>query len=380
MPDLEQFYPLAEQIATKIWNKGGRTLDLDDLKGQAGLILVQASRSYDPSRGKLLQHIQARLNFDLLDYLRKINPLSRDHRQQIKQGTEAPICHQSLTPFEDSAGSNISSPVNMEQEIINRSVVDQLIACPLLDKREKRILIGVHGEMQMSAISKLLDISPGRVSQIFTAVRDKLLTAPVSPRCLECERSLVNDGRQTKQKWFCSRQCANIYLRPAMRKVIDEDELYNLYVMKQLSIAKIAAHLKIGRGAVWSALKRSHIIIRKAAVVARTCCKEEKCGKPCFKVFDKITRRWHGTRCRMHYNLYNASHRKVSLHPETPEQRSDHAKKIWATRRERYGNRGQNVATLTEEQRLAERELRIARTKLGWITRRQSKETLDILA
>ncbi len=42
---------LADAVARRTWERGGRRLDLDDLTGEARLALLGAAEKYDPSRG-----------------------------------------------------------------------------------------------------------------------------------------------------------------------------------------------------------------------------------------------------------------------------------------------------------------------------------------
>lgn len=71
MIDVSEFLPLAHSIAYSVWVRGGSIEDLDELKGQVGLILIKAARGFDPLRGTLRKYLSYRVRQDLLDFIRK---------------------------------------------------------------------------------------------------------------------------------------------------------------------------------------------------------------------------------------------------------------------------------------------------------------------
>lgn len=321
--NIERFLPLAKKIAWEVWQRG-RSLDLADLEGQAGLILVKAMDSHDPSRGELAPHVAFRLRHDLLDYVRVLSPLTRNHHTAIKAGKAVPVAHISLSLSPDDAEERALSPMANEipvAEVLASDQIDSLRRSVKFTLQELKVFRRMRAGKDFPQIVREMRVSEGRISQLCRAVVEKLRAAEANPLpryCLWCERKLQRITRLQKQRWFCSRVCSDLH----KRLFKDPNLLSDLYERKQLSIAKIARRLKCERNTVWYALKRLRIECRPAKAIARTKCVD--CGRgPVYKA----------GRCKPHFTLRNnelARERRAA----DPRPQSERVRRGWITRKQ----------------------------------------------
>jgi len=85
---LVEHMPRAKVISYAIWRTLPRgSVLLEDLEQEAMIGLLQAERRFDPSRGmEFPAYAQHRMRSAIFDFLRRIDPLSRKMRRQVKQG------------------------------------------------------------------------------------------------------------------------------------------------------------------------------------------------------------------------------------------------------------------------------------------------------
>lgn len=208
--------------------------------------------------------------------------------------------------------------VRADDKVSAKEAITQVIYDPVLKSRERRLLKGILTGASLALLAKRRKISESRVNQIIAGIKRKL-----------------NDGNKIG--------------------------LHELYIRRGLSIQKIAGLLGTDKHTVWMALKRYGIERRPAKVIPSIVCIE--CGKPLHKK----------RRCKFHYGQWLSEQSKKAWAkviekrgPITFEQRSAHAKRVWETRRERYGAIGYKVKPDVPK------EIRSARAKAGWSKRKQN--------
>jgi RNA polymerase sigma factor (sigma-70 family) len=181
---IEAFLPLSRRIAADIWKHHGRALELDDLKGEASLILVKAANSYDPSRGRLSAHIAARVQFDLTDYIRSANPLTRNHQESIKRGESRRIKHIPLT-FEKDGRETLRSMLSKDDGAIEASLaaedLERLLRSVKFTLLQGKVFVRIRAGKASVEIAKELGLRSGHVRQLRQAVIEKLRNATANP-------------------------------------------------------------------------------------------------------------------------------------------------------------------------------------------------------
>jgi RNA polymerase sigma factor (sigma-70 family) len=349
----EDFLPTADTIARSVWLRGGRTLDLDDLKGQAALIVTLAIRSHDPERGSLEAHVRSRIQYDLIDYIRKVRIGSRHHHDLIQAGKAEPIRQVPITILEGGAGQVVpvlSSMPEIELKLLLRDIV--------LTKREQRILKRTRSGETRKSIGRRIRLTEGRISQILADIIRKI--QQFVPRlCRECGNRIHRGKDSFYPSTFCNKRCSSIANGRSRHKLTDEKILRQLYLKDELSTIKIAAMLGCGVRAVNNALRRFKIKIRPAKVMRTKCL---KCPRRVYK----------NLRCRRHYNLYQQYRalRYRKYKGWTPEKRQLLAKRTWETRRKLYGRSGGNLSGWLTPEQFSER------SRKGHETRRKNTSSM----
>jgi RNA polymerase sigma factor for flagellar operon FliA len=78
--------PQVRLIATRIYHRCPKQVELDDLVSAGTLGLIHAVDRYSPERGCLLKTLaEHRIRGAILDYLRRLDPLSRSARRFVKE-------------------------------------------------------------------------------------------------------------------------------------------------------------------------------------------------------------------------------------------------------------------------------------------------------
>lgn len=152
--------------------------------------------------------------------------------------------------------------------------LEKLLRPVRFTRRERRVFDALRRDREPAEIASRMGVSSSRVSHLTAAVLVKLRNAQAN-----------------------------------------EKQLRDLYIDQELSITKIAKQLHCRRDAIWEALTRCGIPLRKS--FKRTKC---FCGKPVYQ------RR----RCRLHCGAYRSSlyHKYYVPHPLTREQLLARAKVI----------------------------------------------------
>lgn len=141
--DIEPWLPLADTIARRVLARVPPSVEIDDLRSEARLALLQAVKRFDPARGVPFgAYARRRISGAVLDFLRRIDPLSRRDRAAVTAGSltwdevsldearDAPAVAQSEARAADLAERRAEAMLAdiadlTDQEIVRRLVVDE---------------------------------------------------------------------------------------------------------------------------------------------------------------------------------------------------------------------------------------------------------------
>jgi RNA polymerase sigma factor (sigma-70 family) len=148
---------LAKRAAKRVFNS-----DLAEIENEAWLGAIHAVDSYDPSRGTSLSTFaEHRIWGGILDYLRRIDHLSRSLRKEQRLGL---VCFRRVSM---TYAARTLCEESFLPEAETRADLDALFDRGDLKPREREILRRVYlDEEHMHAVAKSLGITQGRVSQI----------------------------------------------------------------------------------------------------------------------------------------------------------------------------------------------------------------------
>jgi RNA polymerase sigma factor (sigma-70 family) len=176
-----------------------------DLIGEAWIGAIHAVDRWDPARNMLSTCAKTPIKGAMLDYLRRVDPLTRDHRREFKAAEEAalradrpppePLTVQ-LEPEMELLGGEDPRLSQIEKRADIVSILDHA----KLDRRERLITLRHYmGDEQLRALARELGIDESRVSQIrkralgkLRAINDKLSGYVYHP-------NYCPDGRRKRQ-------------------------------------------------------------------------------------------------------------------------------------------------------------------------------------
>ncbi|WP_457567701.1 sigma-70 family RNA polymerase sigma factor [Desulfurobacterium sp.] len=181
--------PLVKKIANKIYRRIPEGIvDFDDLVNTGVIGLMKAIDRYDERKANFSTYAYIRIRGEIMDFLRSVDFMSRGAREKMKNG-EAELLKAEMmyiTSIEESlfkgadkltiADTLKSDAPGPEEETILKDLKFRLArAIDNLSDREKLILQLIFvEELDLKSISKILDISVSRVSQIKTRALEKL--------------------------------------------------------------------------------------------------------------------------------------------------------------------------------------------------------------
>lgn len=179
---VEQHIKLAERFAAKLWEKKRmQTIcGCDEFVSAAFRGLIDAANAFDESRNtEFATYARLHMNGRILDWLKEIDPLTRDHRDQVKSGKARPIF------FATQGYWDTEEPCSRESSPWGRLQRQDVVALAMrgLALRE-RIIIRLYffEDWLMGDIGKAMGIHESRVSQLLTEslefVRDNLIKTP----------------------------------------------------------------------------------------------------------------------------------------------------------------------------------------------------------
>ncbi|SNR76361.1 sigma-70 family RNA polymerase sigma factor [Desulfurobacterium atlanticum] len=181
--------PLVKKVANKIYRRIPEgIIDFDDLVNTGVIGLMKAIDNFDNSKANFSTYAYIRIRGEILDYLRTLDFMSRGAREKVKNGEvenlKAEIMY--MVSIEELlfqgadkltiADTLKSEEVSPEENVILKEMKFRLArALDNLSEREKLILqLLFVEELDLKSISKILNISVSRISQIKKRAMEKL--------------------------------------------------------------------------------------------------------------------------------------------------------------------------------------------------------------
>lgn len=214
-----EYAPLVKLVAGRLSMYLGYNVEYDDLVGYGIFGLIDAIDKFDYGKGiKFETYASLRIRGSILDQIRKMDWIPRSLRQKQKkidsamnkletelgrvpsdeelakeleisvdelvnwQGQANVSNVISLDEFMEASGEKAVEPVKnnpfeMPEEVIEKQEIKRLLAESLenlTDKEKKVILLYYYEELTLKEISRVLDVSESRVSQLHTKALQKM--------------------------------------------------------------------------------------------------------------------------------------------------------------------------------------------------------------
>lgn len=214
-----EYAPLVKLVAGRLSMYLGYNVEYDDLVGYGVFGLIDAIDKFDYSKGiKFETYASLRIRGSILDQIRKMDWIPRSLRQKQKKidnamnklevelgrpATDEEISKElgiseeeltnwqgqanvsnivSLDEFIEESGEKEAAPVNRNpyeqpEDVIEKDELKKLLAESLqilTDKEKKIILLYYYEELTLKEISKILEVSESRVSQLHTKALKKM--------------------------------------------------------------------------------------------------------------------------------------------------------------------------------------------------------------
>lgn len=179
--------PLIKKVASKIYFKLPKDcgIDFDELVNTGVIGLIKAIDKYEEDKAKFSTYAYIKIRGEILDYLRSLHIVPRTMRDKIKKEKEdnpdkvIPLSNLAIMISMEKALSNeegslkivdtlVSNDKGPEEEAIVSEMVENLVKAMshLNEKERKAIQMFYFEERDPKEISKLLNISQSRVSQL----------------------------------------------------------------------------------------------------------------------------------------------------------------------------------------------------------------------
>ena len=162
---------LARAIARSVNRSRPNPAQLADLESEAYLGLTQAARAFDPSRGAQFKTFaSARIRGQVLDYLRRMAPLSRvEHLAAVAPVRLVAIEAAGQVPAVRGSGAEI------EERAISRALIEKLLTRAALSARERFTLQRYYfADESLRSIARELRVNESRACQIKFRAVEKL--------------------------------------------------------------------------------------------------------------------------------------------------------------------------------------------------------------
>ncbi len=214
-----EYAPLVKIVAGRLSMYLGYNVEYDDLVGYGIFGLIDAIDKFDYGKGiKFETYASLRIRGSILDQIRKMDWIPRSLRQKQKKidiamtkleaqfgrpATDEEIAKEleisqdelldwqgqvnvtnmvSLDAFIEASGEHgieptKNQPFEQPEEVVEKSELKRLLAESLetlTDKEKKVILFYYYEELTLKEISKVLDVSESRVSQLHTKALQKM--------------------------------------------------------------------------------------------------------------------------------------------------------------------------------------------------------------
>lgn len=149
----------------------------EDARQEAALAVLQALPRFDPARGACLRtFVSARARGAVLDFCRRSDPLSRQHRKKVRDGDAEEVIVQCLDKFAFRIRDKAES---QESLAVSRSIAEETIrSLWRLNRRELYVVTEIFwGDRSQKDLSEELGCHESWVSHIKIAALRKLREA-----------------------------------------------------------------------------------------------------------------------------------------------------------------------------------------------------------
>ncbi|AFG34333.1 FliA/WhiG family RNA polymerase sigma factor [Fervidobacterium pennivorans subsp. shakshaketiis] len=239
---VKEYLPLVTRLARDLKVNLPHNVEIDDLIQEGVVALLQAVDKYDPRHGATFKtYVYTRIKGAMIDYLRKLDYLPKNVRQDIKkldnEIAEFYAKHQRLPTYEelaeilgmsveeveqtynelllkqyvnldeylfgvDDEGSDLSnyyevpSSEDVKEKAWKSILYEQLVeSINKLDEKEKLILsLRFEHDLSLKEIAAVLGVTESRVSQIIGAILSKLR------KMLDVEEEMESSKRKAGNK------------------------------------------------------------------------------------------------------------------------------------------------------------------------------------
>ena len=181
-----EYSPLVKVVAGRLSMYLGYNVEYDDLVGYGIFGLIDAIDKFDPTKEvKFETYASLRIRGSILDQIRKMDWIPRTIRQKQKK-IEAAIKEiedvVSLNEFIEQGGSeapfeNSYSRYDGPEEVYEKGELKEVLMQALemlTEKEQKVILLYYYEELTLKEISRVLEVSESRISQLHTKALQKM--------------------------------------------------------------------------------------------------------------------------------------------------------------------------------------------------------------
>jgi len=181
--------PLVKKVASKIYRRLPEgTVEFEELVNVGVIGLMKAVDKYDEAKAKFSTYAYIKIRGEILDFLRKLDPLPRNLRNKIKNSDWEDVKEEAVfflsieeNLFRNSDGIKVkdtlaSTVPDPEDEVEKKERMELLSkAIGKLSEKEQLVLQLIFvEELDLKSVAEILNISVSRVSQIKTSALKKL--------------------------------------------------------------------------------------------------------------------------------------------------------------------------------------------------------------
>jgi RNA polymerase sigma factor for flagellar operon FliA len=179
-----EYMPLVRAIARHLSEHLPLQVDIEDLEQEGVLGLMDAVKRFDPSQNvPFVSYAKFRIRGAIIDYLRSIDPLSRDTRRKVKQAESdfgKTISLDATTEHRDTALKEsriVADPKPLELENLMRAeesaAIDRAIA-KLKPRWQEAVRLYYFEGLSMKEAGAQMGLNESRISQILRKVRETI--------------------------------------------------------------------------------------------------------------------------------------------------------------------------------------------------------------
>ena len=181
--------PLVKKVASKIHRRLPEgTVEFEELINVGVIGLMKAVDRYDETKAKFSTYAYIKIRGEILDFLRKLDPLPRNLRNKLKNSDWEDVKEEAVfflsieeNLFRNADGIKIKDTLaskvpNPEDEIERKEKIELLSrAIGKLSEKEQLVLQLIFvEELDLKSVAEILNISVSRASQIKTGALKKL--------------------------------------------------------------------------------------------------------------------------------------------------------------------------------------------------------------